>query len=94
MIEIIVLIFLCRKIGRLAVSKGLEGWPWKLRLILFWIAAEFIGVIIAVNIFGPTDFISCMLVGIAFAVTPYFIIQNYLQRLPDVFDEDEFGKNV
>ena len=92
MIEIIVLIFLCRKIGRLAVSKGLQGGPWKLRLVLFWIAAEFVGVILAANIFGANDMISCMLVGIAFAVTPYFIIQNYLQRLPDIFNEDEFGK--
>ena len=88
MIEIIILIFLARKIGSLAESKGLKGWPWKLRLVLFWIAGEFVGAFVGVAIFGRDNLISCMLVGIAFAASSYFILTRYLSKMPDSSDED------
>ncbi len=46
MIEIIVLIFLAKEIGRLALTKGLKpGW-WKFYLVIGWILGEFLGLII------------------------------------------------
>lgn len=51
LIEIIALVFLCRKNGQLAAQKGLKPNNWKLYTVLAWLGAEFIGWIIAVMIF-------------------------------------------
>ncbi len=88
MLEIIALIFLSRKIGALAVTKGLRPGPWKLRLVLFWILGEFIGIIIGFQIFGTDGLFGAILLGIAAAVSSYFIINNYLSKLPNTMDDD------
>lgn len=88
MLEILALIILSRRIGVLAASKGLKPGSWKFRLVLFWLLGEFVGVCIGLAIFGEDNVISCMLVGIAFAVPAYFIIDNYLSRLPSVMEDD------
>ncbi len=91
MIEIIVLIFLAKEIGRLALAKGLKpGW-WKFYLVAGWIAGEFLGVIIGVMIFGVDNLVSVMLVGIAVAISSYFIIKSYLNKLPDNFEDEEIN---
>lgn len=43
MIEIILLFFLTRKIGRQAAEKGETPWKWKVSAVLTWFAAEFTG---------------------------------------------------
>lgn len=83
MIEIIVLIFLTRDIGKLAFDKGLKPLTWKIYTVVSWIIAEIIGVIIGVMIFGKDNLISVMLVGLTFAITSYFIIKAQLNKLPD-----------
>ena len=89
MIEIIVLVFLALKIGRLAIVKGEPAGRWRLRLVLFWIAAEFVGAFIGLAIFGQDNLFSCMLVAFAFAISAYFIINNHLSKMPDVLSEDD-----
>ncbi len=91
MIEIIVLIFLARKIGILALSKGKPAGGWKIRLVLFWILGEFIGAFIGLAIFGQDNLFSCMLVAIGFAASAYFIINNYLSKLPDVLSDEDIN---
>lgn len=89
MIEIIVLIFLAKEIGRLALSKGLKpGW-WKFYLVLGWIVGEFIGLIFGVMIFGQDNLVSVFLLAIAVAVSSYFIIKSYLNKLPDNIDDEQ-----
>ena len=51
MLEIIILIFLTREIGRLAHSKGLKSGTWKIYTVVGWIVLEIIGVIGGVIIF-------------------------------------------
>ena len=91
MLEIIILIFLTKKIGGIAVTKGLPPGRWKLYTVLSWIAAEFIGVLIGVLIFGADNLVSCFLLAIAGAIGSYFIIKGYLQKQPDVFDENDIN---
>ena len=92
MIEIIVLIFLTKEIGILAMQKGLKAGWWKFYLVIGWILGEFIGLIIGVMIFGQDNIVSVMLTAIAVAVSSYFIIKNYLNKLPDFMDEEEIDR--
>ena len=89
MLEIIILFFLTKKIGVLAATKGLSAGRWKLNLVLAWIVAELSGAFIAVIIFGKDNLFIAQLIALACAVSTYFIITNYLNKLPDVVDEDD-----
>lgn len=95
MIEIVVLFFLTRDIGRIALRKGLKKGQWIFYTIAGWIFSEILGILVGLMIFSPDNLVSIMLVGIAFAVTSYFIIRAQLEKLSDV-DEDEvdqIGRN-
>ncbi len=96
MLDLIVLFFLTREIGRLAFKKGLKPVTWKIYNVLGWLGAELIGVMTGVLIFGLNNFISVQLVAFAFAITSYFIIKAQLTKLPDQdFDDDinRIGEN-
>lgn len=43
MLEIIVLIILSTRIGRIAQRKGLAAWPYRLLLVGLWISFELLG---------------------------------------------------
>lgn len=88
MLEIIALIFLSREIGNLAESKGLKPGRWKLYLVLSWFFSELIGLFIGLLIFGLDNIISAVLIGIAFAVTAYFIIKSNLSKRTDILEDD------
>ncbi|KAA9042066.1 hypothetical protein FW778_08630 [Ginsengibacter hankyongi] len=88
MLEIIILIFLTREIGRLAHSKGLKPGTWKIYTVVGWITLEVIGVIAGVIIFGKDNLFSIGMLGLAFGITSYFIIKAQLNKLPDYFDDD------
>lgn len=83
MIEIIILIFLTREIGRMALRKGLKPLTWKIYNVLGWLTFEFIGLLFGLMIFGKDNLISVNLIGIALAVTSYFLIKAQLNKLPD-----------
>jgi hypothetical protein len=83
MIEIVILIFLTREIGRLARSKGLKPITWKFYNVLGWLVFECSGLLVGLMIFGKNNLISVNLIGIAFAVTSYFLIKSRLNKLPD-----------
>lgn len=89
MLEIIALIFLTKEIGKLADQKGLKPITWKIYTIIAWLVSEIIGVVVGVMIFGVNNIVSVILVGIAFAITSFFIIKAQLNKLPDqTFDDD------
>ena len=89
MLEIILLYFLTKKIGVLAAAKGLQAKRWKLYLVLAWITAELLGALIGIIIFGKDNLFSTLLVAIACAVSTYFMLTNYLIKLPDSIDEQD-----
>jgi hypothetical protein len=91
MIEIIVLYFLCKEIGKIAVSKGLSSGKWKFNLVMAWIAGEVLGIIIGFMLFGKENLFSCMLLALGCAGTSYFLIKNYLAKLPDVISDDDLN---
>jgi len=83
MIEIIILIFLTREIGKLALSKGQKPATWKFYNVLGWLTFECIGLLAGLMIFGKDNLVSVNLVGITFAVTSYFLIKSRLNKLSD-----------
>ena len=91
MLEIIVLIFLTRDIGRLAAKKGVKPSTWKIYTVFAWIISEIVGIVVGVMIFGQDNLFSIILVGIAFAVTSYFIIKAQLNKLPDEGIDDDIN---
>lgn len=92
MIEIIVLIFLTRDIGRLAEQKGLNKGRWKLYTVLGWFILEIIGVLAGLMIFGQDNLVSIGLLALAFAVTSYFMIKANLNKKPDADLDDEINR--
>ena len=78
MIEIIILVFLSIKIGKMAKKKSLKRNTWILYTVLSWIGGEIIGVIVGFAIFDKTNIISIMLMGIAGAIGGYFIIKQII----------------
>ena len=88
MIEIIILVFLAIKIGKMARKKGLKQSTWIIYTVLSWIGGEFIGVTVGLAIFDKTNIISIMLMGLAGAIGGYFIIKHQLNKIPDDIEED------
>jgi hypothetical protein len=91
MIEIIVLFFLTKEIGKIAVTKGLSAGRWKFNLVMGWIAGEILGIIIGFILFGKENLFSCILLALGCAGTSYFLIKNYLSKLPDVISDDDLN---
>jgi len=83
MLEIVVLYFLTKEIGKLAESKGQKAFRWKLRTVVGWIASEIFGMIVGLMFFTKDNLFSIILVGLAFAVTSYFFIKAQLNKLPN-----------
>lgn len=55
MIDLILLFFLCRRIGATAARKGLKPWLWNLYTVLAWFLFEFVGFNIALAWLGYTS---------------------------------------
>lgn len=88
MIEIIALIVLCIKNGKLAAQKGLKPGIWKLYTVLAWIVTEMMGVILGIVLFGQENLIGIMSLGLVSAFGGYLFIKATLDKKPDSFEED------
>ena len=86
--DLIILFFLAREIGRLAKRKGLKTVTWRIYTAAAWIISEIIGLIVGFIFFEKDNLFSIGMIGIAFAITSYFIIKARLNKLPDYFDND------
>ncbi len=89
--DIILLIFLAIRIGRLAEKKGKPAGKWRLNLVLAWIIGEIIGATIGIAIFGQENMFSWALIGLGCAVSTYFLINNHLTKMPDSVNEDDIN---
>ena len=83
MLEIIILIFLCKEISKLAVKKGLKASKWKMYCIVAWFVTEIIGWVVGLVWFGDDNLVSVILIGFLFSFTSYFFIKNQLNKFPD-----------
>ena len=88
MLEIIALIFLCKKNGNLAIRKGLKPGPWKWYTVLAWIVTEMTGVMLGIVLFGQGNIIGIMSLGLVSAFGGYLFIKYVLDKKPDSYDEE------
>ena len=92
-LEIIALVFLCKKNGQLAVLKGLMPSAWKWYTVLAWIIAEMTGIILAAAYYGQIETIKENIIGVSSfglvcAFGGYLFIKFLLDKKPDNFDEE------
>jgi hypothetical protein len=94
MLDIVILYFLTREIGKLAERKGLKAFTWKVYTVVAWILSEILGIIAALMFFTTDNIISIALIGFAFAITSYFFIKAQLNKLPDQGGLDDDIDNI
>lgn len=88
MLEIIAVIFLSKKNGKLAEQKGLKSSTWILYSVVCWIGFEVIGVIAGMFLFGQDNIMPVYLLALLLATSSYFFIRSLLNKKPDTMDED------
>ena len=93
MIEVIALIFLCKKIGLLAVQKGLKPGLWKFYTVMAWLLAEMFGVMLSVAIFASEqsvrdNIVAAMALALVSAFGGYLFIKSVLDKKPDYYHDD------
>ena len=83
MLEIILLFFLSRSIGKMAVARGLPPAGWKIRTVINWIVCEFLGIYLAIALFGFTaeNIISLSVFGIVSGFGGYLMIRHRLEKI-------------
>jgi hypothetical protein len=94
MLEIVALFFLTRHVAQMARAKGLKPFPWQLRMVLSWFAAELLGIALALQLMGPPEpgteltalgpekLLMIMGVGLVAAFGGYLLIRFQLERMP------------
>ena len=89
MLEIILLIFLCKKIGDLAIQKGESPVRWKWYTVLNWILFEILGSIVGVMMFGfdMSNMVGLMAFALASAFGGYLLVRKKLETKPDIKDQ-------
>lgn len=92
--DIIILIFLARDIGRIARSKGLRPSTWRIYLVIGWITMEIFGLGIGLWLFGKDNLVSVGLVALGAALSSYFTLRSVLYKYPDAAEDeiDHIGK--
>lgn len=88
MLEIIILIFLTRKIGETAIRKGEKPGTWKFVTVIAWIACEFAGILIASMLFDRGNLFALISIGIMSAFGGYLLIKYLLEKKPDQLNDD------
>lgn len=83
MLEIVILYFLTKEIRLIGERKGVRVSRWQFYTVVAWVLSELLGIIFALNFFSKENLVSLFLVGVAFAITSYFLIKARLNNLPD-----------
>jgi hypothetical protein len=86
MLEIIALIYLCRKIGALAEQKGQKRGLWQFYTVLAWFGAEIIGIFLAILLFQTDEVFALLPLGYGFAIGSYFLLKSVLAKKPDAVE--------
>lgn len=88
MIEIIALIYLCKKNAELAIRKGLSPGRWKWYTVIGWLTAEVAGSLLGMLLFGTANIYGLMALGLVSAFGGYLYVKALLEKQPDNFDDD------
>ena len=89
MLDIFFLYFLCKQIGRLAVTKGLQPRIWKIFTISTWIGFEIIGFFVGIILFGfnKNDIFWLMVFVFFCGFGGYLFVRALLEKRPGINKE-------
>lgn len=86
--DIILIIYLAWKMGRLAGSKGLSSVRWRWYTVLAWVGGEFVGILIGIMLWGQNNLLMLNLTGIGVAIAAYFTLRDRLLKKDDSLPTD------
>jgi hypothetical protein len=92
MLEIFLLIYLCRRAKNILINKGYKVGLWQLWIVLAWFGMEIGGMLIFLVL--GSDLMISMLSGILCAVGGAIALQRYIQSLPDINKTNEWLENL
>lgn len=94
MLEIIILIFISKKIGALALAKGQSKNAWVTASVILFFICEIIGLTIGFVVFDKRDLLPAALIGYGVAFTSYYILRFMLNNRPDVENIEQMIDNI
>ena len=86
MISIIILIFLVRYVGAMAIEKGENPLKWKIRTIGAWLLGELLGTLIVFYFFG-LNFMLLMIFGPGMGYLGFLIVKQQLESILYIHNE-------
>lgn len=95
MIELILIIYLCSVIGKLAKSKGESAGGWIFRYLSLVISLYFVVVYCVLRYWGEgviTNMKSMVIIsafGMAFELILFFLMKRRLEKMPDPNDHED-----
>jgi|GEM_PF-696395 len=92
MLEIILVIYLCRRIKGIVAPKGYAPGKWQLLAVLAWFGPEIAGVFFSF-VSGSVSVIA-ILSGLLCAIGCSIALQRYAASLPDLRNGDEWLQNM
>lgn len=92
MLEILALIFITKRIGTLAVQKGLKPGTWKVYTVVCWFVFEVIGIAFGMLVLNQADLLPLMLLGLISAFGGFLLVRYILQKKPDITPDDDINR--
>jgi hypothetical protein len=92
MLEILLLIYLCRRAKNILINKGQKVGLWQLWIVLLWFGLEVGGMLIFLVL--GSDLMISMLSGVLCAIGGSIALQRYIQSLPDINSTDQWLENL
>jgi hypothetical protein len=92
MLEIFLLIYLCRRAKNILINKGYKAGVWQLWVVLLWFGLEIGGMLIFFAL--GSDLMISMLSGVLCAVGGSIALQRYIQSLPDINNTNQWLENL
>jgi hypothetical protein len=94
MLEIIIVLYLARRIGGIAESKGYHPRKWKGYVWLAWFVSEVAVLLLGTVLFGYPFPVWIYLLAIASAVTGYFLVLQKVKQLPAMDNPDDWINHI
>jgi len=88
MLEIILLIYLARRIRGVVEPKGYKPGKWQAYAVLLWIGIEILGILVFMILFGASQLIAIASAYLC-AIGASIALQKYAEKLPDLNQNSE-----
>lgn len=92
MLEILLLIYLCRRVKNTLTNKGHKVGLWRLWVVLTWFGLEIGGMFLFLAL--GSDLLISMLSGVLCAIGGSVALQRYVQSLPNIDNANKWLEDL